>query len=79
LNVRKDFKFVGYLWRLCLLPDIRMIVGDKSVRMWKTAVLSDFEVVYCQIICLDGIRNVTKAPSRIICLEQSLDLRTCQL
>jgi len=60
LNVRKDFKSVGYLWRLCLLPHITMTVNDKSVWRGNTAVLSNFEVVYCQIICQVGIRNVTK-------------------
>ena len=72
LNVRKNFKFVGYLWRLCLLQHIRMTVSDKSVRMGNRAVLSNFELVNCQIICLDGIRYVLKPSGRIVCLGQSL-------
>jgi hypothetical protein len=79
LNIRKDFKFVGYLWRLCLLPHISMTVSDKSVRMGNTAVLSNFEAVYCQIICLDGIGNVIKTSGKIICLGQKFELRTCQI
>jgi len=55
-----------------------MIVSDKSVRMGKTVVLSNFEVVYCQIICLDGIRNVIETSGNIICWGQRFELRTCQ-
>ena len=58
------------------MPHTRMIVSNKLVRMGNTAVLSNFEVVYCQIICLDGIRNVIKTSGRIICLGQRSELRT---